>query len=119
MPASKVDTYSESLERIYDFVAKSKLVADANLPFLIGLETQIMEELRNPERRMQEAGIVPTEQQNPQGMSALGMGGGGGGMGMSAPPPSFLGAGAGAGVGMSSPGPGNADEMRRVLTGPS
>lgn len=117
MPASRVDTYAEALERIYDFVAKAKIVPDANLPFLIGLETQIMEEIRSPERRMQEQGIIPSEQQNPQGMGALG--GGGGGMGMSAPPPSFLGAGAGAGVQMSPGGPANADEMRRVLSGPA
>lgn len=110
MPASKVDTYEESLSRIFSVISDAKQVADANLPFLIQLETSVLEEIRSPERKMQASGLLP-QGGPPQG-------GGGGGMGMSAPPPSFLGAGAPPGVSMSPGGPANADEMRRVMTAP-
>ena len=111
MAASKVDTFDEALRAIADYVGKAKLVGDADLPFLIQLETLIIEKIRDPERRMQEAGILPPGQQG-------GLPGGGGGMGMSAPPPSFMGAGAPAGVQMAPGGPANAQEMQRVMSVP-
>ena len=68
------------------YLSKCKVISDANLPFLIDLETKIMEEIRSPERKMQEAGILP--QGAPQGPPPGGIGpppsiGGGGPMGAS------------------------------------
>ncbi len=114
--ASKVDTYDEGLQSILTAINKVKLIADANLPFVISLETQVLEEFRSPERRMQAQGMIPGEQQNPAGMGALGLPGGMGGMGgggMGSPPPSFAGAGV---PGMQTAPPSNPDELRRILT---
>lgn len=115
MAASSNDTYAGALEVLMKQIATMKGLADANLPFLIKLETMVLGEIRNPERMMAAAGILPPEQANPQGMEQLGLPPGGG---MSAPPPSMLGAG-NPGPGMSQgPGSVNPDEMRRILTAP-
>ena len=118
MASSSNETYDGALEVLMKQIATMKMLPDANLPFVIELETKIIEEARNPERQMQKAGLLPPGGANPQGAGALGLPPGGGGMGMSAPPPSQLGAGAPAGVMQSPAGPANADEMRRVLTAP-
>lgn len=117
MPASKVDTFAEALSRIARVVQQSKEIADADMPFLISLETMILERIKQPEQQMQQQGMIPSAASNPMGNGALGLGGGGG-MGASAPPPSFLGAGAPPGVQMSPGGPNNAEEMQRVLSVP-
>lgn len=115
MPASKVDTFDEGLQRIARVVQETKLIADADLPFLIELETMILERYKQPQQQMERAGLMPSGAQNPMGNGALGLGGGGG---MSAPPPSFLGAGAPPGVMQAPGGPNNAAEMQRVLSVP-
>lgn len=119
------DTYAGALEVLMKQIATMKGLADANLPFLIQLETMVLSEIRNPERMMQAAGILPQSGDNPQGLAQLGLPGGagpggppgmGGGMpgGMSAPPPSMMGDG---NAGMATgPAPANPDEMRRILT---
>lgn len=120
MAGSSNDTYAGALEVLMKQLATMKGLADANLPFIVQLETQVIGEIRSPERMMQQAGIIPPGQQNPQGMGALGLPPGGGmppqGMpgGASAPAPSQLGAGV-PGV-QQSPAPVNPDEMRRILT---
>lgn len=115
------DTYVGALEVLAKQISTMMGLADANLPFCTHLLEMVTEERRSPELAMQQAGIVPSAQQNPQGMDALGMGGGGGmppgmggGGGMSAPPPSFQGAGV-PGLAPSAP-PSNPDELRRILT---
>lgn len=114
------DNYAGALEVLMKQLATMKGLADANLPFLIQLETQIIGEIRSPERQMQAAGIIPPAGQNPQGAGALSLPGGGGmpmDVGpMSAPPPSFAGASAGPGsAGMAPAAPSNPDELRRIL----
>lgn len=117
MPASKIDTFPEHLNRILRSVQEAKVVMDADLPFLIQLETMLLDRIRQPETQMQQAGMVPPGAQNPQGNAALGLPIGAGMAG--APLPSQLGAGAPAGVMMAPPAPNNADELRRVLQAPS
>lgn len=114
------DTYEGALEVLLKQVAGMKMLADANLPFLIDLETRVLNEVRSPERQMQAAGIIPSGAANPQGAQALGMppgmgGPGGPGVGMSAGPASFQGAGV-PGLGPAGPPPANPDELRRVLS---
>jgi len=111
MAGSSNDTYAGALEVLMKQIATMKGLADADLPFLIQLETMVLGEIRNPERMMQQAGILPQSAQNPQGAAQLGLPPGGG---MGAPPPSQMGMG---NPGMqTSPGPVNPDEMRRILT---
>ena len=112
--AASNDTYAGALEVLMKQIATMKGLPDANLPFLIQLETMVIGEIRSPERLMQQAGILPPSRANPQGNAALGLPLGGGGA--AAPPPSALGAGV-PGV-QTTPGPANPDEMRRVLTAP-
>lgn len=113
MAASSNDTYAGSLEVLLKQVAVMHGVADANLPFLQQLQEMIVNEIRNPERQMQQAGILPSAPANPAGLDQLGLPGAGG---MSAPPPSFLGAGAPAGVQMS-PQPPNPDQLQQMFNG--
>lgn len=112
------DTYAGALEVLLKQIAGMKMLADANLPFLIDLETRVLNEVRSPERQMQAAGIIPSGPGNPQGAQALGMPPGAGvGPGMAAPPASFAGAGV-PGLGPPGPPPANPDELRRVLSVP-
>lgn len=130
--ASPKDTYEAALEQMLQVIAKSKTLPDVNLPFVVEMETKILEQYRSPERRMQQAGLIPQGGQNPAGNAALGLPGlGGGGPGPmpmggppmppgpmpgSAPPPSMLGAGV-PGVPPAPPMPGGPNEVAALLAG--
>jgi len=114
MPSRKTNTMSEVLDSLYTTITQAKTVMDANMPFLIQMETMVLQELRNPQRQMQEQGLLPPDQAGgpqAQGMPP-GMGGG----------PSFMPPGGGdsaaAGLQGMTPGMGapNADELRRQLS---
>jgi hypothetical protein len=74
------DTYAGSLEVLAKQLASMSLLADANLPFVMGMLDQVQAEMRSPEMAMQKAGVLPP---NPAGPD-VGMG-----MPMAAPPPSM------------------------------
>lgn len=93
------NTMQEGLAKMVSEISQLKITPDADLEFLITLETQILQYIKTKAN-----GAL-----QPQGMGAMG----GGGM-MGAPLPSFAGQGAG-GV-MQSPGMPNPDELRRMTT---
>lgn len=107
------DTYQGSLLVLLRQLPEMKVLADANLPFLIELETMIMQEYNDPQRKMQQAGITPPPGMNPQGSGQLGLPGGGG---MGAPPPSM---GPPPGMPMQGAGaPQSAGELNAILGRP-
>ena len=113
------DTYAGALEVLMKQIASMKMVADANLPFIIELETMVLQEIRSPERQMQAAGILPPAGGGPgAGPMPGAMPGNGMPMGPppgASPPPSFLGAGIPGAGPQQSPPPANPDELRRVM----
>lgn len=123
MPAGKIDTMGDLLEQIMGLLSKAKVVIDADLPWILDLEAQVVEKLRSPITQMQRAGIMPAGggQMGGQQMGGDPM----------APPPMAAPPGMPAPVGPSIPpmplqsgglsqGPGapNPDELRRILSGP-
>lgn len=122
-----VNTMAEVLKQIIGLIAEAKLMPDADLSFLLNMETQLVQYLRQPIENM--AGQMPPSNvpsSNPGNMP------GGGGMPSGAPmqsgvppggapgpmmPPSPM--AARAGVGAAGPGaaPPNMDELRRMLSG--
>lgn len=114
MSAGKVNTFGEALDAIYTVIQNAKRLQDADLPFVVQLETMVLQKIRDPQRQMQEQGFLPPD--GPGGPQAQAQPPGGGG-------PSFMpqqggGDPATAGLrgitpGMSAP---NMDEMRRQLS---
>ncbi len=87
MPAGKIDTMTDYLGQILRLLSDAKIVADADLPFILELEQKVVGKLRDPITRMQQAGIMPGEQPQAQDpMQMLGQAGGGGGQGGGMPP---------------------------------
>lgn len=123
MASGRVDTMSDFLRQIMGSLSEAKLVADADLPFLLDLEQRIVQKMRDPITRMQQAGIMPgSPGQVPAGGADPGMMGdlppGFGDQG-AAPqqsmPPSMAGMGGVRGV-PTGPPQINPDELRRMLT---
>lgn len=125
MASGRVDTMSDFLRQIMGSISEAKLVADADLPFLLDLEQRIVQKMRDPITRMQQAGIMPGDAQ-PQpgapGAGGMGLPDMGGGMPGGQPPmpmpgagPSMAGGGGVRGV-TTQPGVPNSDELRRLLT---
>jgi len=116
MASGRVDTMSDFLRQIMGSLSEAKLVADADLPFLLQLEQQIVAKMRDPMTRMQQAGIMPADaSQVPAGGADPGMGMGGQMPPMPpSPPPSMAGMGGVRGVPTQAAAP-NADELRRFL----
>lgn len=121
MPAGKIDTMTDYLGQILRLLSDAKIVADADLPFILELEQKVVGKLRDPITRMQQAGIMPGEQPQAQDpMQMLGMGGGGGqggmppgGGGPSIAPVPMQGGGLSAGTGAPNLPP----ELLRQLSG--
>lgn len=123
MASGRVDTMTDYLRQIMGSISEAKIVADADLPFLLQLEQMIVSKLRDPITRMQQAGVMPGFNQQvpagggmPPGMEQM-MGGGmppDGGMPQLGGP-SMAGAGGVRGVPTGPPIP-NSDELRRLLT---
>lgn len=122
MPSGRIDTMTDYLRQIMGLLSDAKIVADADLPFILDLEQQVVQKLRDPQTRMQQAGILPADASQIPGGGAQMQPGGGAQQGpppdmnMQGPPPSagpsFQGAGGVRGV---PTGP-NVDELRRLLT---
>lgn len=111
MPSGRVDTMSDYLRQIMGSISEAKLVADADLPFLLNLEQQIVDKMRDPITKMQQAGIMPAAQnQIPAGGAPASPAD----MGMPSTPSSLMGAGGVRGV-PTGPGSPNPDELRRIL----
>lgn len=115
MASRKTNTMSEVLDSLWETLNQGKTVMDADLPFLVQLETLVLGKLRDPQRIMQEQGLLPPDGPGGPQAQAIPPGGGGGG-------PSFMPPGGGdaaqAGLRGVTPGMGapNADEMRRLLS---
>ena len=91
----------EVLQRMLQDLSQAKVAVDADLPFILQLETQIVDHLRDPVRKMQEQGLLPPGGQPQQ-------------MGQPQGGPSFQGAGM-PGL-QQGPGAPNADELGRLLS---
>ena len=108
MAQRSTNTMVEVLERVLGDLTQSKLALDADLPFILELETRIIDKLRDPVRKMQEQGLLPPGQAPPQ----QGMGGMGGAPQMGPPPgatpPGVPGL-------MQGPAAPNADELSRLI----
>lgn len=102
------NTMTEGLRKLLADISDMKILPDADIPYLLNLEQQVVSKLREPIDRMQQQGIT--------GVPAPG------GMGGPVPP--------GPGAGMGAPGPmdqqipgvsqqrmPSPDELRRVLSG--
>ncbi len=119
MPSGRVDTMTDYLRQIMGLLSDAKIVADADLPFLLEMEQKVVEKLRDPVTRMQQAGIMPSSQNQVPG--------GGGQMDpmqqqmqqmqqMPSPqPPGMAGQGGVRGV-PTQPSAPSTDELRRLLT---
>lgn len=116
MPSGRVDTMTDYLRQIMGLLSDAKIVADADLPFLLEMEQKVVEKLRDPVTRMQQAGIMPSSQNQVPG----------GGAPMdpmqqmmqqmpSPQPPSMAGQGGVRGV-PTQPSAPSTDELRRLLT---
>lgn len=132
MPSGRVDTMSDFLRQIMGSLSEAKLVADADLPFLLQIEQMIVQKMRDPITRMQQAGMMPSQPSDmaggmggmggaggaglPDMSGGAGMGGGPGGPPMPPPAQSQM-AGMGGVRGVpTQPGVPNSDELRRLLT---
>lgn len=128
MPTRSANTMAEGLQGMLNDIGNMKVAPDADLEFLIGLETAIIQKLREPLDRA--ANQVPGL--NPATQGGMGMGGGppvpGGGapMPVGAMPPGMIEsmlpaaapqAGAGVNGLRATPAMPNADELRRALPG--
>ena len=107
--ATRMDnTMVEALQRIYKTITEAKLVQDADMPFLVQMETMLLDRIKQPVDQMQQQGMfggAPSPGM-PPGMPPGG----------TPPPaaPSFGGTGGGMG-GVAQGAAPNFDELRRML----
>jgi hypothetical protein len=102
MAARSTNTMAEGLQRLLSDIAQMKTTMDADLPFLLQIETLIVDKLRDPVRQMQEQGMLPPGQGAQQGVQQGGL-------------PPFSGAAQPQRGLLPGPGAPNADELRRLL----
>lgn len=111
MATRGANTQVEVLQQMLGDIAQCKMAPDADIEWLLGIETQILQKLREPvQNAMQSSGLSGMQPQSPQPDSGMG-GGMPGGMGPApaSPPPGVAGL-------RTSPGAPNPDELRRLLT---
>lgn len=100
MAARSTNTMSELLQRLLGDLAQAKVLQDADLPFIMEMETMIVSKLRDPQMKMQDAGLLPP-----------------GGPAQPPSTPAFVGQGVPVGGGvMQGPGSPNPDELRRLMS---
>lgn len=121
MPTRSANTMVEMLQKTLADISQMKTLPDADLEFLVNLETQVLKLLRAPIDQLQQKGLtsVPTDPMAGGGggggdlssiMAMLGgTGAGGGGAPMPAAPPP------GMGMQRAEPPMPAPDEMRRML----
>lgn len=117
MATRSTNTMQEALQGLLTSISEMKLMPDADLEWLIQIETIILQKAREPIERMQSQGL--TAAMPPGGPQMGGMPGGPpmGGPGMPPPGPPPMPAGVGGGVpGMRSEPMTNPDELRRMFT---
>lgn len=128
MPVRANNTFEEMLSKCLQLVSEMKQTPDADLEWIVGLETMVLSKLREPIDRMQQMSNMPSGQgaapmpgMDPMaamgGAPGGGMGGVGGmvgGMGTSTPGMGGPVPGAVPGVMQGSPAP-NPDELRRLI----
>lgn len=86
MAARSTNTMSELLQRLLSDLAQAKVLQDADLPFIVELETMIVSKLRDPQTKMQEAGLLPSAPAQPMFPGQGAPVGGGVMQGMGTPP---------------------------------
>lgn len=98
MAGRSTNTFSEWIERTISDLAQAKLLPDADVGFLVSMETQLIDAYKGMTGMtgMEQQGMIPPQPAAPAG-------------------PSFLGAGGTRGLGMGGPTP-NPDELRRILS---
>lgn len=105
MADRSTNTMVEGLQKLFKDVGQLKLTSDADMPFIIQLETTIMDKLKQPVQQMTQQGDLPPD---PQGGDPMG------GQGMPMPPQGMP---MQAGGLMQGGAPPNPDELRRILGG--
>lgn len=105
------NTMAEGMRALLSSISDMKILPDADLQFILGIEQQIVAKLREPIDRMQQQGI--TQAGPPQGPPPGSMAGGMTQQGM---PGQSAGPAGVPGVMQARPQP-NPDEMRRMLQG--
>lgn len=61
MAARSTNTMVEVLQRFLGDIAQAKTALDADLPFLLQLESMILGKIREPQTQMQMAGLLPPD----------------------------------------------------------
>lgn len=113
MAERSTDGFMEYLSKIHKLVAQAKVAPDADMPFLVDLETQIVGRLRAPADAASAAGMSQAPMGPPPGPMPGGPMPGGPGPMPPGPAPSMAGAGA-RGLTTSPTMPGG-DELRRLI----
>lgn len=110
------DGFIEYLRKIARLIGEAKIAPDADMPFLVDIETQVIGRLRAPADAASAAGMSAAPMGPPPGM---GPGGPPMGPPMSGPPPGPMGpppmAGAGARGLTTNPSMPGGDELRRLI----
>jgi hypothetical protein len=102
MAVRGTNTMQEALQRLLTDVAQMKTLADSDLPWLVELESMVLNKIKQPIQAMQQQGGPLAQPQGPPpGM---------GGMGGPSPAGAPMGGGMSAGPQMPNP-----DELQRLL----
>ena len=87
MASRSTNTMAELLQRLLSDLAQAKVLQDADLPFIVELETMIVSKLRDPMTKMQAEGMLPPGGPQPPMFPGQGMPVGGGVMQGAGTPP--------------------------------
>lgn len=105
MAGRSTNTMIEALERVLGDVAQMKMLADADLPWLVELESMVLGKLREPIDQMRQPGGALAQPGMPQGQISP--------MNMGMPAGAGVPGGGGMQAGAQMPNP---DELQRLLS---